>query len=137
LVLGREGLLARLVPIFRLGLGGPVGHGRQWVSWIHIQDLVRLFLFVLENPQLEGPVNGVAPHPVPYREFARTLGRILHRPAVLPVPAFILRLVMGEAAQLPLASLRVMPGQAAANDFQFAFPQLETALRDIWDNWRR
>jgi uncharacterized protein (TIGR01777 family) len=136
LVLGREGILARLIPIFRLGLGGPVSHGRQWVSWIHARDLVRLFLFVLETPPLDGPVNGVAPHPVPYKEFARTLGRVLHRPAIFPVPAFILRLAMGEAADLPLASLRVMPGQAAASGFQYAFPNLEDAVRDIWNNRR-
>jgi len=137
LVLGRGGILARLIPLFRLGLGGRVGHGRQWVSWIHVDDLVRLFVFVLENPQMDGPVNGVTSRPAPFREFARTLGQVLHRPAVLPAPAFAVRLVMGEAAELALASLRIMPGQAVANGFQYTHPDLAGALRDVWQKWRR
>ena len=89
------GALAKMLPPFKLGLGGPLGSGKQWVSWIHVDDLISLFLFILENPTANGAFNGTAPHPVTMKEFAKSLGRALHRPAVFPVPAPMLRLALG------------------------------------------
>jgi NAD dependent epimerase/dehydratase family enzyme len=89
------GALARLLPAFRLGLGGPIGHGRQWMSWIGVDDVVGIVMHALASEELAGPVNTVAPNPVPNREFAATLGHVLGRPAILPVPAPALRLVFG------------------------------------------
>ena len=125
------GALARLRPIYRAGLGGPLGNGRQWMSWIHVSDLVSLILHALETPSLLGAVNAVAPNPVQNREFNRTLGRVLHRPAWLPVPAPVLRLTLGEMASVLLASQRVHPKKALGSGFQFRFPQLGDALADL------
>jgi uncharacterized protein (TIGR01777 family) len=129
-VLGREGgVLARLAPVFRLGLGGPVGNGRQWFSWIHAGDLVELLVWLLENESARGVYNATAPAPVTMGEFARTLGRVLHRPAVLPVPAFALRLRFGEGADVMLTGQRILPARAQAEGFRFAHPELAGALQ--------
>lgn len=125
------GALARMLPPFRLGLGGPIGHGRQWLSWIHRDDLVDLVMHLLARDDLSGPFNGTAPNPVTSREFARTLGAVLHRPAVLPVPAAALRLGLGEAAGLLLDSQRVMPSRALASGFVFRYPDLRSALAGL------
>jgi uncharacterized protein len=131
-VLGRGGgVLARLLPIFRLGLGGPVGSGKQWFSWIHAGDLVELLVWLLENEQARGVYNATAPGPVTSAGFARTLGRVLHRPAFLPVPAFALRLRFGEGASVMLTGQRVLPVRAEAEGFRFAHPTLEAALADL------
>ena len=126
----RGGALARMLPPFRMGLGGRLGSGRQWMPWIHLDDLAALCRYVLARP-LEGAVNAVAPSPVTNSEFTRVLGDALHRPAVLPVPAFALRLALGEMAEMLLASQRVVPEQAEAAGFQFRFPQLGPALGDV------
>jgi uncharacterized protein (TIGR01777 family) len=132
LVLGTDGgALARMLLPFRLGLGGPLGHGRQMQSWIHVEDLCALFRFVLESPAAHGPFNGTAPTPVTQREFARTLGRVLGRPAFLPLPAFVLRLGLGEAAGLLLDGVAARPQRALAAGFRFAHPELEGALRAL------
>lgn len=132
LVLGTDGgALARMLLPFRLGLGGPLGHGRQKQSWIHVEDLCALFRFVLESPAARGPFNGTAPTPVSQREFARTLGRVLGRPAFLPMPAFVLRLGLGEAAALLLEGVDARPSRALAAGFRFAHPELEGALRAL------
>lgn len=130
LVLGREGgALERMLPPFRLGLGGPFGSGRQWVPWIHVSDVVGLIRFALAGRALlEGPVNAAAPHPVRNRQFAEALGRALGRPARLPVPGFALRLVLGEMSQLLLHSQRVVPRAAMAAGFAFRYPELDPAL---------
>jgi NAD dependent epimerase/dehydratase family enzyme len=113
-----------------LGLGGPVGNGRQYLSWIALDDLLGVLLESILNDGLDGPVNAVAPGVVTNREFAKTLGRVLHRPAVLPAPAAALRLALGGLAQeLLLASQRVLPAQLDAAGFRFAFPTMESALR--------
>jgi len=128
----RGGVLAPLLLPFRLGLGGPLGSGRQWWSWVHLDDVVGAVLAALRTPALEGPVNVVSPAPVPQREFARVLGAVLRRPAVLPVPAFALRLVLGAMAdETVLASQRVRPAALEAVGFAFRWPELRPALEDV------
>jgi uncharacterized protein len=132
IVLGRDGgALVRMLPPFRWGLGGKLGAGTQWMSWIHIDDLVRAILALVENATLRGPINAVSPQPVTNAEFTRSLGRALHRPTWCPVPAPLLRLALGEFAQVLLASQRVMPGALARADFTFQYPQLDQALEDV------
>jgi uncharacterized protein (TIGR01777 family) len=128
----REGALARMLLPFRLGVGGPFGTGRQYVSWIHRNDWVALVRWLIENPVLSGPVNATAPDPVTGREFARALGRALHRPAFMPAPAFVLRLLLGEMAEpLILTGQRVVPERLTRAGFRFAFETLEPALMDL------
>lgn len=124
------GALARMLPAFRLGAGGSLGPGAQWMSWISLHDLVRAIRFSIECVGLSGPVNAVAPQPVTNAEFAATLGRVLRRPAVIPIPAFALRALFGEMAQLTmLASQRVLPARLLQAGFRFDYPSLEGALR--------
>ncbi len=129
----RGGVLARMVPLFRLGLGGRLGHGRQWISWIALDDLVGALRHALTQPGLSGPVNAVAPFPIPNREFTHALARALGRPALLPAPAFALRLALGRerADELLLASQRAQPRRLLASGFAFRFPVLEDALRHV------
>ena len=124
------GALVRMLPPFRMGLGGRLGSGRQWMSWIHLEDLAALFQFAVES-QVRGPLNAVAPNPVTNSDFTRELARTLRRPAVFPVPEFALRLLFGEMADVLLASQRVAPGAAEAAGFRFRFPQLAPALADL------
>lgn len=132
IVLGRDGgALARMLPAFRMGMGGPLGNGRQWMSWIHRDDLVRLILWLLETPTVDGACNGTAPRPVTNADFARALGAALHRPARLPMPAPALRLMLGEMASLLLTGQRVLPIRAQAGRFRFRYPELDVALRDV------
>lgn len=131
-VLGRDGgALDRMLVPFALGLGGPMGDGRQWFSWIHRQDLVCLIQWLLEQESTGGAYNGTAPEPLPQRDFARTLGSVLHRPAVLPLPAFALRALFGEGADMLLTGQRVLPVHAAAEGFRFRFPNVEGALQEV------
>ncbi|HYL35568.1 MAG TPA: TIGR01777 family oxidoreductase [Bryobacteraceae bacterium] len=130
-VLGRGGALAKMLPPFRFGAGGRLGSGRQWMSWIHIQDAVRLVLFAMENASLRGPVNATAPNPVTNAEFTRQLASALHRPALFPVPGFALRLLLGEMSQILLTGQRVLPKAAEAAGFEFQYPELRTALASI------
>jgi hypothetical protein len=125
------GALARMLPPFRLGLGGPLGHGRQWISWVHVDDLCGLFLFLLENEHASGVYNATAPEPVTMKELSRTLAGVLHRPAFFPVPAPVLKLALGEAASILLTGQRVKPGRALEAGYRFAYPELEGALRQI------
>lgn len=129
-VLGRgPGALEKMLPIFRLGLGGRLGSGRQWMSWVSLDDVVDAILFALETESLAGAVNLVSPNPVTNAEFTRALGRELHRPAMLPVPAFALRLGLGEMAdEALLASALVAPAKLIAAGFRFAHPRIEDAL---------
>lgn len=133
IVLARHGgALAKMLPAFRLGGGGPLGSGRQWMSWIALEDAVSAILESLGNSRIHGPVNAVAPEPVRNTDFAGTLGRVLNRPALLPVPAFGLRLLFGEMAdEALLASQRVVPSRLRAHGFTFRHPTLEPALRTI------
>jgi uncharacterized protein (TIGR01777 family) len=123
------GALARLLPLFRLGLGGRLGSGRQWMSWISLADAVAAILFTIDTPGLEGPINLTAPHPVPNAEFTRVLARALHRPAILPAPAFALRLALGAMAdEALLASARVFPSRLTSAGFRFTHPTVDEAL---------
>lgn len=126
-----DGALQKMLLPFKLGLGGPMGHGRQWVSWVHLDDLVALFQWALETSTARGEYNGTAPHPVSNTDFARTLGRVLHRPAFLPMPGAALRLALGEVAGVVLDGQHVTPGRALSDGFTFQFPTLEPALRDL------
>lgn len=125
------GVLGQLLPIFRLGMGGAVGSGRQWMSWIHAGDLVSLIEMVLANPAVRGPLNATAPNPVENGEFARELGRAVHRPALMAAPAFALKLLYGEMSEVVLGSARVLPRRAIAAGFEFRFPSLAPALEDL------
>lgn len=125
------GALESMLPPFRLGLGGPLGSGRQYLSWIHIQDLVELFLTIARDTRYRGVFNGTAPTPERNGDFSRTLGRALNRPAFLPAPAFAVRLLIGEAAQVLLGGQRVLPRNALDLGFRFRYPELDGALGDI------
>ncbi len=131
LVLGREGFLKKIRTIFRLGLGGRLGRGDQWMSWIHLHDLARIFVECVENGGIRGRVNCVAPNPVTNREFTACYARVLGRKAIFPVPAFILRRFPGGMGQLFLDGQRVEPVVMKAFGFEWAFSDLETALRDV------
>ena len=124
------GALAPLLLLSRLGLGGPLGSGRQWWAWIHLADLIGLIRHTLER-DIDGVFNATAPQPVRQREFARALGRLLHRPSVVPAPALALKLVLGAMAPELLWSRRVIPHRAQESGYRFKFPELEAALRDI------
>ncbi len=130
LVLAEDGgALAKMLPLFRAGVGGPIGTGRQWMSWITREDFIRAVLFLLGAEEAAGAVNVVGPHPARNAEFARLLGRALHRPALLPVPAVALRLAFGEMAQSTLlASQRALPRRLGEMGFQFRFPLLADGL---------
>jgi uncharacterized protein (TIGR01777 family) len=130
-VLGPGGALAKMLPAFRMGLGGPIGRGTQWMSWIHRDDLIELLLAVLTQ-DLRGPINATAPQPVTNREFSRALGRALHRPTWARVPGLVLRILFGQMAEeLLLTGQRVVPRRAEAMGFRFQYPTLEEALRGI------
>jgi len=119
---------------FRMGIGGRVGSGTQWMSWITLDDVVSGLKFVIADKKVQGPVNFVAPNPVTNAEFTKTLGRALSRPTLFPVPAFAARLVFGELADaLLLSSQRVEPGVLEDNGFLFSWPSLEAALRHVLD----
>jgi len=126
-----EGALAPLVPLFKLGLGGPWGSGEQWWSWIHIADEVGLIIFAIDH-ELAGPINLTAPNPVTVNRFAKSLGTALRRPALLRAPAFAMRLALGEMADALLGSQRVVPERALDAGYAFRFPDLATALADLF-----
>jgi len=132
IVLGAGGgALAKMLTPFKLGGGGPLGNGRQWMPWIHVADLARLYVHAAETTALDGPMNAVAPHPVRNAEFTKALARQLHRPAFLPAPYFGLRLLFGEFAQVLFASQRVIPQVALDSGFVFQYPEIAAALREI------
>ncbi len=132
IVLGAEGgALERMLPPFRVGLGGPLGTGAQWMSWIHLDDLVGMMLFPLQYPHIRGVWNAVSPNPVTNQEFTDTLARMLKRPAIFRVPEFGLRLLFGEGSQALLGSQRVKPEAAEAAGFRFQYAGLHAALRHV------
>jgi uncharacterized protein (TIGR01777 family) len=126
----RGGALPKMLPPFRLGLGGKLAGGQHWMSWIHLDDLAAMFQYALTNP-VGRALNGVAPNPVRNDEFTRELARAVHRPAIFPVPAFALRLMFGEMSEVLLASQRAVPKAAEAAGFQFRYPQLGPALAAV------
>ncbi|MEG0098353.1 MAG: TIGR01777 family oxidoreductase [Citrobacter sp.] len=124
------GILGKMVPPFRLGLGGPIGNGRQYLAWIHIDDMVNAIIWLLDN-DLRGPFNMVSPYPVRNEQFAHALGHALNRPAVLRVPATAMRLLMGESSVLVLGGQRALPKRLEASGFAFRWYDLEEALADV------
>jgi uncharacterized protein (TIGR01777 family) len=124
------GALAQMLTPFKLGLGGPVGSGRQWMSWIHHEDLVGLFVLALNKREASGPINGTAPNPVTNKEFAKALGRALHRPAFMPLPGFVLRVMKGKVADVVVKGQRVLPQRALALGYSFRFLKIDGALVD-------
>lgn len=127
---GEGGMLGKLLPVFRLGLGGPSGNGRQYIPWIHIDDMVNGILHLLTH-DVRGPFNMVSPYPVRNEQFAHTLGHVLHRPALLRQPAGILRMIMGESSVLILGGQRALPKKLEAAGFRFHWFDLEEALHDL------
>jgi hypothetical protein len=125
-------MLGQIVPIFRFFLGSPLGSGRQWLSWIHERDLAGVFLFLMDHPDIRGPVNCTAPEPVRNREMTETLGKVLGVPTFMPsVPGFVLRLMKGEFGSVILEGQRVLPRKLQAAGFTFQFPELRGALQDL------
>jgi uncharacterized protein (TIGR01777 family) len=126
------GALHKMLPPFRMGIGGKIGSGKQWMSWIALEDVVNALKFALMNEALAGPANYVAPNPVTNAEFTKTLGRVLSRPTLFPIPAFGVKLIFGEMGEaLLLGGQRVEPERLRANGFQFAYSELEAALSAI------
>ena len=135
LVLGRGGgALAKMLPLFRMGLGGRLGNGKQWMPWIHVDDLADLFLHACKHPELQGAVNGTAPNPVTNRDFTRAVSRAVSRPALFPAPGVALRLGLGEFASVLLASQRVQPVRALESGFEFRFDTVDAALAEACGN---
>jgi uncharacterized protein (TIGR01777 family) len=122
------GALAKMLPPFRAGIGGPVAGGRQYMPWIHLDDLVGIYLAALDGDDWSGPVNASAPDPVTNRQFSKSLGRALHRPAFAPVPAFALRLLYGEMAEIVTTGQRAVPRRALELGYTFLHPDLDEAL---------
>ena len=128
LVLGAEGALAKMLLPFKLGAGGRLGSGRQWMPWIHVDDWAALTARLIRDERASGPYNLTAPEPVTNADFTRALGRVLHRPTLLPAPAFALKLALGEMAELLLTGQRAVPARARALGFVFRYPHLDDAL---------
>lgn len=132
IVLGKNGgALGQMIPMFRKFLGGPLGNGRQWFSWIHMADLAEAFTFLMDHPEINGPVNLCAPNPVTNKELALTIGRILERPSFLPAPGFVIRLILGEFGSVLLKGQRVIPRVLMDGGYRFRYDELEVALKDI------
>jgi uncharacterized protein (TIGR01777 family) len=124
------GAMAKMLPFFRLGIGGPVAGGRQYLPWIHVDDIVDMYLAAIDDGEWDGPFNASAPEPPTNRDFSRALGRALHRPAVLPVPGFALQLLYGDMAQIVTTGQRAVPARALERGYSFRHTDLEAALRD-------
>ncbi|UCF72808.1 MAG: TIGR01777 family oxidoreductase [Deltaproteobacteria bacterium] len=132
IVLGRTGgVLGKMIPAFKKFVGGPLGSGKQWFSWIHIEDLLKAFLFVFENQDIHGPVNFCSPNPVRNRDLAKALGKALSRPSFLTAPAIILRLVLGEFGSVLLEGQRVIPAKLVKYGFTFQYPEIMGALQEV------
>jgi uncharacterized protein (TIGR01777 family) len=124
------GALEKMLPFFKAGIGGPVAGGRQYVPWVHLDDVIGAVLFELDTEAVSGPVNVTAPEPVTNRELSKTLGRVLRRPAFAPVPALAVRALYGEMAEIVTTGQRAIPGRLTALGYRFRQPELEPALRD-------
>ena len=132
IVLGEKGgALGQMIPLFDKYLGGPMGNGKQWFSWIHIEDLIRAFLFLVDHPEISGPVNFSSPNPVQNRTLAKALGKTMHRPSFFPAPGFMLKLILGEFGSVLLEGQRVIPQKLLSQGFQFRYPEIDQALENI------
>jgi len=132
IVLGKTGgVLGQMIPAFRKFVGGPLGSGRQWFSWIHVEDLLRAFLFVFDNEDIHGPVNFCSPNPIRNRGLAKALGKVLSRPSFLTVPAFVLRVVLGDFGSVLVEGQRVVPTKLLKHGFVFEYPEIMGALQEV------
>ena len=132
IVLGRTGgALGQMIRAFKKFVGGPLGSGRQWFSWIHMEDLLRAFLFVFDTKDIHGPVNFCSPNPVRNRELAKALGKVLSRPSFLTMPAFVLRVVLGDFGSVLLEGQRVVPAKLLKHGFIFQYPEITGALQEV------
>jgi uncharacterized protein (TIGR01777 family) len=135
MVLGHDGgALNKILPPFKLGLGGKLGSGSQWMSWIHINDLVNMLVHAIENPSIDGIYNAVSPNPVRNKEFTKTLGNVLNRPTIFPVPKFVLKIALGELSELLLGSQRVAAKKISDTGFKFNYPHVKEALQEVCGN---
>ena len=125
-----DGALAKMITPFKFFVGGSIGSGKQWMPWIHIDDIANLFIYAIDN-NLSGPLNGVASNPVRMKEFAKALGKVLNRPSLFPVPEFLLQLVIGEGAEVILNGSKVLPNKTIEMGYKFEFIELESALKDV------
>ncbi len=126
-----DGALKQMLLPFKLFVGGPLGNGKQWFPWIHIDDLINAYIFSLDNSNIKGAVNGVSPNPTTMNKFVKTLGKILHRPSFFNTPEFILKIVIGEFAESILASIRAVPEKLISNNFKFKYEGLNSALKNL------
>ena len=133
IVLGKNGgALQQMIPLFQFCLGSPLGSGNQWFSWIHIDDLANIFLFLIEAQDISGPINCMAPHPVRNRELTKALGEALGKPTFMPaVPAFMMKIIMGEFGSILVKGQKVLPKRLLEKDFKFRFPDIQEALKDL------
>jgi uncharacterized protein (TIGR01777 family) len=131
IVLGQQGALSKLLPAFKFGLGGPIASGQQWMPWVHIEDMVEIIIYAMQN-DITGPINCTAPQPVTNREFAKTLGKVLKRPAIAPMPAAIVKLMFGQMGdELMIHGQSVIPQKLQQQGFQFNYSDLHSALEQI------
>ena len=131
-ILGKNGgAMAKMIPAFKLFVGGSMGSGQQWFPWMHLDDLTLAIHFIIENDLIRGPVNFCAPNPTRYRDMAKTLGEVLKRPAIMPAPAFMIRLAMGEFGNVFLASQRILPNKLIKHGFSFKYPDIKDAIRAV------
>ena len=131
-VLGKGGgALAKMIPAFKSFVGGPIGSGTQWFPWMHLTDLMAAMLFIFEHPQVSGPLNFCAPHPVRNRQLANTLGEVLGRPAIMPAPAFMIRMVLGEFGNVLLDSQHTIPDKLLSHGFEFQYPDIKSAIKEV------
>ncbi|MDZ8027338.1 MAG: TIGR01777 family oxidoreductase [Nostoc sp. SerVER01] len=131
IVLGNGGALAKMIPPFKLFAGGPIGSGRQWFSWIHLDDLVNLILQALTRPEIEGVYNATAPNPVRMADLSHTLGEVMHRPSWLPVPGFAIEALLGDGAMVVLEGQKVLPKRTVETGFEYRYANLQSALKEI------
>ncbi len=132
----KKGALAKMIPPFQWGIGGPLGSGKQWFPWVHIEDLVAMILFSLQRADVEGPFNACAPNPVRMKDFCVSLGKVLDRPSWAPVPGFVLRILLGEMASMLLGGQRAVPKKILKCGFHFRYPVLESSLVLLLENTR-
>jgi len=132
IVLGEKGgALGQMIPLFKKFIGGPIGSGQQWFSWVHIKDLAEAFAFLIKHPEISGPVNVCSPNPVKNKDLAKALGRALHRPSFMPAPGFMIKLVLGEFGSVILEGQRVLPRRLLKEGFTFQYPDIDKALKSI------
>jgi len=132
IVMGEKGgALSQMIPLFKKYIGGPIGSGKQWFSWVHIKDLSEAFAFLMKHPEISGPVNVCAPNPVRNKDLAKVLGKVLHRPSFMPAPGFMVKLVLGEFGSVILKGQRVIPKRLLDSGFAFQYPDIDKALQGI------